>query len=76
MIVASDELLRLNSRITRCKSCPRLSRYIRQVGKTKVKRFSDGLGRVCDSWDSQIRTGQRIAGMGSRIEHRRSELRR
>ena len=38
--MASDELLRLNSRIIRCKLCPRLSQYIRQVGKTKVKRFS------------------------------------
>lgn len=39
MLMDSDELL-LNGRITRCKLCPRLSQYIRQVGKTKVKRFA------------------------------------
>jgi uracil-DNA glycosylase family 4 len=39
--VGGDELRRLNAQITRCALCPRLSRYIRQVGQEKVKRFAD-----------------------------------
>jgi len=31
----------LNKEIRNCNKCPRLSQYIRQVAKTKVKRFSD-----------------------------------
>lgn len=31
----------LNKKIENCKKCPRLSQYIRQVAKTKVRRFSD-----------------------------------
>lgn len=34
-------LQRLNSRVTQCTLCPRLSEYIRQVGKIKVKRFAN-----------------------------------
>jgi uracil-DNA glycosylase family 4 len=36
----TDKLLQLNSRVTRCTLCPRLSQYIRQVGQEKVKRFA------------------------------------
>ena len=39
--VGGDELRRLNAQITKCALCPRLSRYIRQVGQEKVKRFAD-----------------------------------
>lgn len=35
------DLIRLNSRVIECKLCPRLSRYIRQVGQEKVKRFAN-----------------------------------
>jgi uracil-DNA glycosylase family 4 len=31
----------LNAKVTECALCPRLSRYIRQVGLEKVKRFAD-----------------------------------
>lgn len=31
----------LNNKIKRCKKCPRLSSYIREVAEKKVKRFSD-----------------------------------
>ena len=37
----TDKLRELNSRVTRCVLCPRLSQYIRQVGREKVKRFAD-----------------------------------
>jgi uracil-DNA glycosylase family 4 len=33
-------LRRLNARVVKCRLCPRLSGYIRQVGDEKVKRFS------------------------------------
>ena len=36
-----SEFIKLNRKIIRCKKCPRLSSYIRQVAKEKVKRFSD-----------------------------------
>jgi uracil-DNA glycosylase len=39
-IVDAGKLLTLNSRITGCVLCPRLSQYIRQVGQDKVKRFA------------------------------------
>jgi uracil-DNA glycosylase len=39
--VSSEKLRRLNSKITRCTLCPRLSHYISQVGHEKVKRFAD-----------------------------------
>ncbi len=32
-------LYRINERVTQCKLCPRLSNYIAQIGKSKVKRF-------------------------------------
>ena len=32
-------LYRINERVTQCKLCPRLSDYIQEVGKSKVKRF-------------------------------------
>ncbi len=34
-------LVRLNQKIIKCKKCPRLASYIRQVAKEKVKRYSD-----------------------------------
>lgn len=37
----AQNLLTLNSRITKCALCPRLSQYIRQVGHDKVRRFAD-----------------------------------
>lgn len=36
-----SELERINKRIVRCKKCPRLAHYIRNIAKTKVKRFSN-----------------------------------
>lgn len=36
----AEKLRTLNSKITRCALCPRLSQYIRQVGQDKVKRFA------------------------------------
>jgi uracil-DNA glycosylase family 4 len=51
-IVGAEELRRLNSKITKCALCPRLSRYIRQVGQEKVKRFADQeyWARPLQSW--------------------------
>ena len=37
----NSKLLRLNRSIIRCKKCPRLSRYIHEVAKNKVKRFKN-----------------------------------
>lgn len=34
------ELDRLNARVVRCKKCPRLAAYIRNVGREKVRRFA------------------------------------
>lgn len=34
-------LVKLNQKIVKCKRCPRLASYIRQVAKEKVKRFND-----------------------------------
>jgi uracil-DNA glycosylase family 4 len=50
--VDADELRALNSRITGCELCPRLSRYIRQVGQEKVKRFAgeEYWARPLPSW--------------------------
>jgi uracil-DNA glycosylase family 4 len=39
--MSGEKLRRLNAQVTKCALCPRLSQYIRQVGKEKVKRFSD-----------------------------------
>ncbi|MCI0565171.1 MAG: uracil-DNA glycosylase [Nitrososphaera sp.] len=53
-----DSLQRLNSRVTRCELCPRLSSYIRQVGQTKVRRFKGEKywARPLPSWgDSRAR---------------------
>ncbi len=36
-----QSLKELNSKITRCKKCPRLSSYIRKVAREKVKRFNN-----------------------------------
>lgn len=37
----TQKLRMLNSKITNCTLCPRLSEYIRQVGQNKVRRFAD-----------------------------------
>lgn len=37
----AEELRELNAKITGCTDCPRLARYIRQVGRQKVKRFAE-----------------------------------
>jgi uracil-DNA glycosylase len=39
-VTVSSKLLRLNAQVTKCALCPRLSQYIRQVGRDKVKRFA------------------------------------
>lgn len=41
IVVSPEKLHRLNSKITECTLCPRLSQYVRQVGRDKVKRFAD-----------------------------------
>ncbi len=45
-------LAELNSQVTQCTLCPRLSQYIKQVGKEKVKRFAedDYWARPLPSW--------------------------
>jgi uracil-DNA glycosylase len=43
-VLAKEEYLllhRLNERIIRCKLCPRLTKYIGEVGKTKTKKYMD-----------------------------------
>jgi uracil-DNA glycosylase family 4 len=40
-IVLHKDLRRLNASLIECSLCPRLSRYIRQVGREKVKRFAN-----------------------------------
>ena len=43
-ISAEDILLRkLNEKVIRCKLCPRLTKYIKEVGETKAKLFIDQL---------------------------------
>jgi uracil-DNA glycosylase len=37
----TNELEKINKKIVYCKKCPRLARYIRNVAKSKVKRFID-----------------------------------
>lgn len=46
------ELARINDRVIVCRKCPRLARYIRTVGKEKVKRFAtdDYWARPLPSW--------------------------
>ena len=47
-----SNLYSLNSKITECSLCPRLSRYIRQVGMEKVKRYAgeEYWARPLPSW--------------------------
>jgi uracil-DNA glycosylase family 4 len=49
---AAGELDQLNSRVIACKKCPRLVRYIHDVGAQKVKRFShdDYWAKPLPSW--------------------------
>ncbi len=46
------ELHRLNAMVTECMLCPRLSRYIRQIGQEKVKRYAseEYWARPLPSW--------------------------
>lgn len=48
----AQKLPTLNSMITKCALCPRLSQYIRQVGQDKVKRFAseEYWARPLPSW--------------------------
>ena len=47
-----NNLCALNSKIIECALCPRLSRYIRQVGREKVKRYAgeEYWARPLPSW--------------------------
>src|SRR5688572_13052468 len=47
-----SSLVALNNRIAQCRICPRLSEYIKKVGKEKVKRFAheDYWARPLPSW--------------------------
>jgi uracil-DNA glycosylase len=42
-ILSEEELLlrQVNEKVVRCKLCPRLIRYIQEIGKTKTKKFKD-----------------------------------
>lgn len=40
-MLSEEKLRRLNARVVKCRLCPRLAAYVRQVGKEKVKRFSN-----------------------------------
>ncbi|MGI0024016.1 MAG: uracil-DNA glycosylase [Nitrososphaera sp.] len=52
IVEPDDELCRLNSKVTRCTLCPRLSKYVRQVGEKKIKRFArdDYWAKPVPSW--------------------------
>ena len=39
--LGSQSLRALNIRIIKCKKCPRLNSYIKEISRTKVKRFKD-----------------------------------
>lgn len=41
MKLDNAKLNKLNQKVIKCKKCPRLSEYIREVAKIKTKRFSD-----------------------------------
>ena len=41
LVSEKKSLSKLNKKIIRCKKCPRLSSYIRNVAKEKVKRFNN-----------------------------------
>ena len=47
-----EKLRVLNSKITKCALCPRLAKYVRQVGRNKVRRFVDEAywARPVPSW--------------------------
>ena len=50
--VDAEKLRVLNSKITKCALCPRLAKYVRQVGRNKVRRFVDEAywARPVPSW--------------------------
>ena len=52
MHVDAEKLRRLNSKVTKCSLCPRLSEYLRQVGRDKVRRFAgeEYWARPLPSW--------------------------
>ena len=41
--ILDEELLlhQVNEKVVRCKLCPRLIRYIGEIGKTKTKKFNN-----------------------------------
>ncbi|WP_415281003.1 uracil-DNA glycosylase [Candidatus Nitrososphaera sp. FF02] len=49
---AAGELAAINKRVIACRKCPRLAKYIRTVGREKVKRFAsdDYWARPLPSW--------------------------
>ena len=49
---ATGELAAINKRVIACRKCPRLAKYIRTVGREKVKRFADDdyWARPLPSW--------------------------
>lgn len=53
MSSTDSKLKKLNQKIIKCKKCPRLSEYVRQVAKNKIKRFS-----------SQVYWGRPLPGFG------------
>ena len=52
-ILAKEDLLlhKVNERTIRCKLCPRLTKYIREVGQTKTRKYIDQ-----DYWAKPIPT--------------------
>ncbi len=50
--VYAEKLRRLNSKVIECALCPRLSQYVRQIGRDKVRRFAAEVywARPLPSW--------------------------
>ena len=50
-VSAKEDLLLqgVNEKIIKCKLCPRLTKYIQEVGRTKTKKYTDQvlLGKAC-----------------------------
>src|SRR5690242_4967901 len=59
----ADELSRINVNVMQCTLCTRLSKYIKSIGETKVKRFADEeyWARPLPSWGDP---GARLLIMG------------
>lgn len=41
VLAKEDALHKVNERVMQCKSCPRLAKYIQDVGKIKTKQYMD-----------------------------------